>query len=84
MFIEKLSTIEPIPPAIDDPDCQYRVVKCADVNSREHLYPNNSLWQIDRLLEGDRIIALDPCGNRIEIVGVASLIRESLRTRLFC
>jgi hypothetical protein len=43
------------------------VVKCADGNSREHLYPTNSLWQIDRLLEGDRIIALDPSGNRIEI-----------------
>jgi hypothetical protein len=52
---------------VDNSDCQHRVVKCADGNSREHLYPTNSLWQIDRLLEGDRIIALDPCGNRIEI-----------------
>jgi hypothetical protein len=51
----------------DDPDCQHRVVKSEDSHSREHLYPTNSLWQIDRLLEGDRIIALDPCGNRIEI-----------------
>jgi hypothetical protein len=51
----------------DDPDCQHRVVKSEDGHSREHLYPTNSLWQIDLLLEGDRIIALDPCGNRIEI-----------------
>jgi hypothetical protein len=55
--------IEPI----DDPDCQYRVVKCEDGNSRENLYPTNSLWQIDRLRAGDLIIALDPSGNRIEI-----------------
>jgi hypothetical protein len=55
--------IEPI----DDPDCQYRVVKCQDSHSRENLYPTNSLWQIDSLLKGDRIIALDPSGNRIEI-----------------
>ena len=55
--------IEPI----DDPDCQYRVVKCEDGNSREHLYPNNSLWQIDRLRADDRIIALDSYGNQIEI-----------------
>jgi hypothetical protein len=60
-------SIEPIPPANDDLDCQYRVLKCEDGHSREILYPNNSLWQIDRLLEGDRIIALDPCGDRIEI-----------------
>ncbi len=52
---------------IDDPDCQYRVVKCEDSSNRENLYPTNSLWQIDRLLEGDRIIALDPSGNPIEI-----------------
>ena len=51
----------------DDSDCRYRVVKCEDGNNREHLYPNNSLWQINRLLEGDRIIALDPSGNQIEI-----------------
>jgi hypothetical protein len=54
--------IEPI----DEPDCQYRVVRCED-NSRENLYPTSSLWQIDRVLEGDRIIALDPEGQRIEI-----------------
>jgi hypothetical protein len=62
--------IEPIPQGRcgnDDPDCQHRVVKCADGDSREHLHPTNSLWQIDRLLEGDRIIALDPSGNPIEI-----------------
>jgi hypothetical protein len=52
---------------IDDPYCRYRVVKCADGNSQERLYSTNSLWQIDRLLEGDRIIALDPSGNLIEI-----------------
>jgi hypothetical protein len=56
-------SIEPI----DDPYCRYRVVKCADGNSQERLYSTNSLWQIDRLLEGDRIIALDPSGNPIEI-----------------
>jgi hypothetical protein len=55
--------IEPI----DDPDCRYRLVKYDDSSSREHLYPTNSLWQIDRLLEDDRIIALDPSGNQIEI-----------------
>ena len=55
--------IEPI----NDPDCRYRVVKCVDGNSRKQLDPTNSLWQIDRLLEGDRIIALDPSGNPIEI-----------------
>lgn len=52
---------------IDDPDCRYRVVKCEDGNSREHLYPTNSLWQIDRLQSDDRIIALDPSGNPIAI-----------------
>ncbi|NJR31841.1 MAG: hypothetical protein HC778_01860 [Chamaesiphon sp. CSU_1_12] len=56
-------SIEPI----NDPDCRYRVVRCQDGNSRENLYPTNSLWQIDRLLEGDRIIALDPSGNSIAI-----------------
>jgi hypothetical protein len=63
--------IEPI----DDPDCRYRLLKSNDSSSQEHLYPTNSLWQIvgvaspleNRLLEGDRIIALDPSGNRIEI-----------------
>jgi hypothetical protein len=55
--------IEPI----DDPDCRYRLAKSNDSSSREHLYPTNSLWQIDRLLEDDRIIALDPSGKRIEI-----------------
>ena len=64
-------SIEPIPQrgccANDDPDCRYRVVKCEDGHSQEYLYPNNSLWQIDRLLQGDLIIALDPDGNRIEI-----------------
>jgi hypothetical protein len=54
--------IEPI----GDLDCQYRVVKCED-DSGENLYPTNSLWQIDRVLEGDRIIALDPEGQSIEI-----------------
>jgi hypothetical protein len=63
LAVRCLIAIEPI----DDSDCQYRLVKCADGNSREHLYPTNSLWQIDHLLEGDRIIALDPSGNRIEI-----------------
>jgi hypothetical protein len=52
---------------IDDPYCRYRVVRCVDGNSQERLYPTNSLWQIDRLLEGDRMIALDPSGNQIEI-----------------
>jgi hypothetical protein len=64
-------SIEPI----DDCDCQYRVVKCDDGNNRENLYPTNALWQIvgiaspleNRLLEGNRIIALDPSGNPIEI-----------------
>jgi hypothetical protein len=56
-------SIEPI----DDPDCRYRLVKCADGNGLEQLYPTNSLWQIDRLLDLDRIIALDPAGNQIEI-----------------
>jgi hypothetical protein len=73
--------IEPI----DDPDCQHRVVKCEDAHSREHLHPTNSLWQIDRLLEGDRIIALDPSGNRIAIdrsgldcfVGIDIVLQES-------
>jgi hypothetical protein len=55
--------IEPI----DDPDCQYRVIKCESSSSRENLYPTNSLWQIDRLQADDRIVALDPSGNRIEI-----------------
>jgi len=55
--------IEPI----DDLDCQYRVVKCEDDNNRKNLYSTNSLWQIDRLRADDRIIALDPSGNRIEI-----------------
>jgi hypothetical protein len=53
--------------ANDDPDCQYRVVKYEDGNSREHLYPTNTLWQIDRLRADDLIIALDPSGNPIEI-----------------
>jgi hypothetical protein len=56
-------SIEPI----DDPDCRYRVVKCEDGSIRENLYPTNSLWQIDRLEDGDRIVALDPSGSRIEI-----------------
>jgi hypothetical protein len=65
---DKLAVRSPISiEPIDDPDCRYRVVKCEDGNSRERLFPTNSLWQIDRLLEGDRIIALDPSGNRIEI-----------------
>lgn len=53
--------------ANDDPDCQYRVVKCDDGNSRRNLYPTNALWQIDRLRADDLIIALDPSGNPIEI-----------------
>ena len=64
-------SIEPIPQggccANDDPDCRDRVVKCEDGHSPEHLYSNNSLWQIDRLEVGDLIIALDPSGNPIEI-----------------
>ena len=56
-------SIEPI----NDPDCPYRVVRCEDGNSRENFYSTNSLWQIDSLLEGDRIIALDPSGNSIAI-----------------
>jgi hypothetical protein len=52
---------------IDDPDCRYRVVKCEESNSREHLYPSNSLWQIDRLRADDLIIALDSSGNSIAI-----------------
>ena len=45
----------------------YRVVKCEDSQSYEHLYQNNSLWQINRLLQDDLIIALDPSGNTVEI-----------------
>jgi hypothetical protein len=69
--------------ANDDPDCRYRVVKCEDGNVYENLYPTNSLWQIvgvasplEKSLRADdaseerlcqRIIALDPSGNPIEI-----------------
>jgi hypothetical protein len=56
-------SIEPI----DDSECRYQVVKCEDGNSRENLYPTNSLWQIDRLRAGDLTIALDPSGNSISI-----------------
>jgi hypothetical protein len=52
---------------IDDPDCRYRVVRCEDSNRREHPYPTNSLWQIDRLRSDDQMIALDPFGNPIAI-----------------
>jgi hypothetical protein len=64
-------SIEPIPQegrcSNDDTDCGYRVVKLDDGDSRENLYLTNSLWQIDRVQANDRIIALDPSGNRIEI-----------------
>jgi hypothetical protein len=52
---------------IDDPDCRYRLVKCEDSNRREHPYPTNSLWKIDRLRSDDQMIALDPFGNPIAI-----------------